>query len=56
VQNETETVTLNLPDEMLFKLMVMAHEEDVTFNQFVNNIIKEELAKDEPFAFLNKSS
>jgi len=49
---KTETITLDLPEETIFQLMLMAHEQDITFNQFVNNILKEELAKDEPFAFL----
>jgi hypothetical protein len=52
--DQSETVTLDLPEDLVFKLMLMAHEEDITFNQFVNKILKEELEKDQPFAFLKK--
>lgn len=30
------TVRISLPNEVLFRAMLMAHEMDVTFNQFVN--------------------
>jgi hypothetical protein len=48
----SETITLNLPEDVIFQLMLVAHEQDITFNQLVNNILKEELAKEVPFACL----
>jgi len=33
------------PDEVLFKLMTMAHEQDITLNQLVNNILRDEMNK-----------
>ena len=53
MNHDKETVTLDLSEDTLFKLMLMAHEQDITLNQFINNILKEELAKAEPFACLN---
>lgn len=52
MNHDKETVTLDLSEDTLFKLMLMAHEQDITLNHFINNILKEELAKAEPFAFL----
>lgn len=54
--DKTETITLELPDETVFQLMLMAHEEDITLNQFINKILKEELEKDKPFAFFKHSN
>ena len=44
-------IPLTLPDDALYRLMQMAHEQDLTLNQFVENILREEidrLAKEEP--------
>lgn len=49
-------ITLDLPDEVVFKLMIEAHEQDITLNQLFNNILREELEKEEPFAFIKRSS
>lgn len=35
-----ETVELNLDKEMLYELMLMAHEQDVTLNQLVEDILR----------------
>lgn len=51
----SETVTLNLPDDVIFQLMLNAHEQDITLNQLVNNILKEELEKEHPFSFLQNN-
>ena len=56
MNHDKETVTLDLSEDTLFKLMLMAHEQDITLNQFINNILKEELAKAEPFAFLEPNT
>jgi predicted HicB family RNase H-like nuclease len=43
----TEEVEVNLPDDVLFELMMMAHEQDITLNQLVNNILREQLAQEQ---------
>lgn len=37
------SVPITLPDEELFILMKMAHERDITFNQLVEEILREQL-------------
>jgi predicted HicB family RNase H-like nuclease len=34
------TVELNLDKEVLFELMLMAHERDITLNQMVEDILR----------------
>jgi hypothetical protein len=34
------TVELNLDKEMLYELMLMAHERDITLNQMVEDILR----------------
>jgi predicted HicB family RNase H-like nuclease len=34
------TVELNLDKEILFELMLMAHERDITLNQLVEDILR----------------
>jgi hypothetical protein len=36
-----ETVELDLDDQELFKLMRLAHEQDITLNQLINNILQQ---------------
>ena len=36
-----EEVELDLPDSELFNLMLMAHNQDITLNQLVENILRE---------------
>ena len=38
-------VELNLPDDALFQLMLMAHQHDITLNQMVEKILREEMAR-----------
>jgi len=38
-------VEIDLPDDVLLKIMTMAHEQDITLNQFVNNVLRAELEK-----------
>jgi hypothetical protein len=33
-------ITLNLDTDVLFELMFMAHERDITLNQLVNEVLK----------------
>lgn len=35
------TVQIDIEDDVLFKLMLMAHEQDITLNQLVENILRE---------------
>ena len=34
------TVELNLDKDMLFELMLMAHERDITLNQLVEDVLR----------------
>lgn len=46
-----ETITVDLDQDLLYELMLMAHERDVTLNQLVNDILRahlEKLEKDTP--------
>lgn len=38
-------VPINLPDDVLLKLALMAHEQDITLNEFCRKIVREELDK-----------
>ena len=38
-----ETIELDLKDEDLLVLFKMAHEQDITFNQFVNEILRKKV-------------
>ena len=35
------TIQIDLEDELLFQLMLLAHEQDITLNQLVENILRE---------------
>jgi predicted HicB family RNase H-like nuclease len=41
-------VELDLPDSELFDLMLMAHNQDITLNQLVENILREYIDTLEP--------
>lgn len=40
-----ETITLELEEDLLFRLMLMAHEQDITLNQLVENILRAEISR-----------
>lgn len=40
-----ETIELNFEDEFLLKIALMAHEESMTLNEFVNYVLKEQIAR-----------
>jgi hypothetical protein len=40
-------IELNLPKEELYQLMLLAHEQNITFNQLVENILRAKMAEDE---------
>ena len=36
-----ETIELDLDDQELFRLMRLAHEQDITLNQLINNVLQQ---------------
>ena len=40
-----ETITIDLPEKIIFELMLLAHEQDITLNQLIENILREYLTK-----------
>ena len=32
---------MDLPEDIIFQLMLLAHERDITFNKLVENILRE---------------
>jgi len=36
-----ETITLELDHDLLHKLMLMAHERDITLNQLFNDVVRQ---------------
>ena len=42
-----ESVALDIPDDVLFSLMLAAHEQDITLNQLVEVILREQLEKEQ---------
>lgn len=41
-----ETIEIKLPKKLLYKLMMMAHEQDITLNQLIENILMETIKED----------
>ena len=40
------TVEIELEDELLFQLMLLAHKQDITLNALIENILREYIAQD----------
>jgi len=40
------TIGLDLEQDLLYQLMLMAHEQDITLNQLVENILREYLDRE----------
>jgi|LakMenEpi03Aug12_release.lakeMendotaPanAssembly.Ray.scaffolds.fasta_scaffold902173_3 hypothetical protein len=40
-RNARTTIQIDLEDDLLFQLMLRAHEQDITLNQLVENILRE---------------
>ena len=53
-KNRTETIELDLTDAELLVLFKMAHERDVTFNDFVEIVLTDYLEQIEYDNLLNK--
>jgi hypothetical protein len=51
-QDDKESISLNLDVEDLYDLMLAAHEQDLTLNQLVENILRDRLAEIEREALL----
>lgn len=47
-ENEMVTIELNLDRDELYKLMLMAHERDITLNQLVASILTEAMERLQP--------
>lgn len=49
--DDRQSVEVNIPDDVLFDLMLRAHQRDITLNQLVDEILREqislEMAKDD---------
>jgi hypothetical protein len=41
-----ETIEIKLPKKLLYKLMMMAHEQDITLNQLIENILMQTIKED----------
>lgn len=44
-------VEIDLSDDELLILMKMAHEQDITFNQFVEDVLREEMEREKTKKF-----
>ena len=44
-RDDRAEVALDLPEDALFQLMLMAHQRDITLNQMVERILREEMAR-----------
>jgi predicted HicB family RNase H-like nuclease len=44
MDEEVVTITLELDKELLYNLMLMAHEQDITLNNLVVNILREKIS------------
>jgi predicted HicB family RNase H-like nuclease len=40
-----EDLEIDMPKEELFRLMMIAHERDITLNQLIESILREEIEK-----------
>jgi predicted HicB family RNase H-like nuclease len=39
------SIEIDLEEEMLYQLMLLAHEQDITLNQLVEQILREHIAR-----------
>jgi hypothetical protein len=44
---EKKEIEIDLPENEIFELMKIAHEEDITFNQLIEKILREKLKMEE---------
>ena len=36
-----ETIEIDIEQELLYQIMLLAHEQDITLNQLIENILRE---------------
>jgi metal-responsive CopG/Arc/MetJ family transcriptional regulator len=41
ISSNSHRITISLPKDLLFDLMMLAHEQNVTLNQIVNDALRE---------------
>lgn len=46
-KNDRVDVQIDIPDDVLFRLMLAAHERDITLNQLVEDILREQLDREQ---------
>jgi len=39
--SKRETIQVELDQELLYQIMLLAHEQDITLNQLIENILRE---------------
>ncbi len=39
--SKRETIQIELEQELLYQIMLLAHEQDITLNQLIENILRE---------------
>lgn len=44
--DDREVIQVDIPDDVLWQLMLAAHERDITLNQMVERILREELERE----------
>jgi hypothetical protein len=47
VKEKTISITIELPDYILLEAMILAHKEDMTFNEWCNKVLKEMIKEKE---------
>jgi len=48
MSDKRTSVDIDLDDEVLFQLMLLAHKRDITLNQLVESILREYIDSEEP--------
>jgi len=46
MEDNLENIELDLPVDELFQLMLLAHKENMTFNKFVEKVLKQYIEED----------
>lgn len=44
--SKRETIEIEIEEELLYQLMLRAHERDITLNQLIENILREYIDRD----------
>jgi predicted HicB family RNase H-like nuclease len=46
ILDETEEIQMDIEDDLLIKLMMMAHEQNITLNKLIENILREQIEQE----------